>query len=68
MVFAIAVELLDRRVRSAADLVQFLDLPVLAELGKNQPKKLSLLLKLRQLIHKDKSTKRHLTNYQFIAK
>lgn len=68
MVFAIAVELLDRRVRSAADLVQFLDLPVLAELGKNQPKKLSLLLKLRQLINKDKSPKRHLTNYQFIAK
>ncbi|HYN53800.1 MAG TPA: chain length determinant protein EpsF [Methylotenera sp.] len=74
MGFAILAEMLDRRVRSADDLLQLLDIPVLAELGKNTTKAVGFINKLFQhfgenkLGSKNKSNKSVISKYQFLAK
>lgn len=50
--FAIAAEMLDRRVRIAEDLVQLLGSPVLGVIGKNQKKPVGFLAKIRQFLGK----------------
>jgi polysaccharide biosynthesis transport protein len=68
--FAIAAEMLDRRVRSAEDLSQLLGLPVLGELvhAKNKPN--SFKFKLRDLFTKNhfKKTHKPYSKAQFFAK
>jgi len=66
--FAIAAEMLDRRVRSAEDLIQLLGLPVLAELNKESKKSEGLLSKIHKQFKKKLSTKHIVSKYQFFAK
>lgn len=60
--FAIAAEMLDRRVRSADDLMHVLDLPVLGELSKYAKKKGGLASKVVELMNKFNVKKRPLSN------
>lgn len=66
--FAIAAEMLDRRVRIAEDLVQLLSLPVLGVIGKNQQKAVSFLSKFRQFFSKNRLVKNADTTHHFFVK
>ena len=68
--FAIAAEMLDRRVRSAEDLSQLLGLPVLGELVHANNKPNSFKLKLRDLLNRIRFKKPYkpYSKVQFFAK
>jgi succinoglycan biosynthesis transport protein ExoP len=66
--FALAAEMLDRRVRSAEDLSNLLDIPLLASLGKTNKASTGLLVKLKLFFSKLTSKKRISANYQFFTK
>lgn len=66
--FAIAAEMLDRRVRIAEDLVQLLGLPVLGVIGKNQQKAVSFLSRFRQFFSKNRLVKNADTTHHFFVK
>jgi succinoglycan biosynthesis transport protein ExoP len=66
--FAIASEMLDRRVRSADDLVHLVNIPLLASLSKGQKKSVGFSFKVQQFFSKIKWYKRTPSKYQFSAK
>lgn len=66
--FAIAAEMLDRRVRIAEDLVQLLDLPVLGVISQNQKKSVSFLTTLRQFFSKETKVKQANSTHPFFVK
>lgn len=65
---AVVTEMLDRRVRSAEDLMQLLGLPVLANLNKGFKKSSGFLAKMRGIFTSNKSSKPTVSNYQFFTK
>jgi uncharacterized protein involved in exopolysaccharide biosynthesis len=56
--FALVAEMFDRRVRSADDLKQLLDMPVLGELNRHAKKKLLLKNSISQFLNKKTAKKR----------
>ena len=68
--FAVAAEMLDRRVRSAEDLSQLLGLPVLGELMSSTKQSKSTKLKLRNFFKqmRAKKTFKPYSKVQFFAK
>jgi polysaccharide biosynthesis transport protein len=71
VIFALIVELLDRKVRIAEDITKMLNLPVLAELysdGQNQGQSLSLFKNAMQFFAGLKNKKSTLSNHRFYAK
>lgn len=65
---AIAYEMLDRRVRSAEDLAQLIDTPMLADLNNTMKNVDGLLSKLRQIFIKKPSPEPIIPKYQLFAK
>lgn len=66
--FAIAAEMLDRRVRIAEDIVQLLGLPVLGVISQNQKKAAGFLSILRQFLSKKKKVKQPNPAHAFFVK
>jgi len=71
--FAMTAELLDRRVRSVEDLIQFLGLPVLVELNllelnRKSKKASGFISQLRQRFKEKQANKHIVSKYQFFAK
>jgi hypothetical protein len=56
--FALVAEMFDRRVRSADDLKQLLNLPVLGELSRHANKKFSFKNSISQFLNKKTDKKR----------
>ncbi len=65
---AIVAEVLDRRVRTAEDLMQMLGLPVLADINQSFNKPVNLAGSIGQLFKKIKFNKRGISKYQLLAK
>jgi capsular polysaccharide biosynthesis protein len=64
--FAIAAEMLDRRVRTHEDLEQLLDLPVLHVISESNRSSTRVVSFLRQLLSKNKTNKNAGSRYQFL--
>jgi chain length determinant protein EpsF len=64
--FAIAAEMLDRRVRTHEDLEQLLDLPVLHVISESNRSSTRVVSFLRQLFSKNKTNKNAGSRYQFL--
>lgn len=63
--FAIAAEMIDRRIRTPEDLEQLLGLPVLHVISRDKGKPIDLVAKLRQLFSKQLTRKTNNTGFQF---